>query len=360
MVQRLLIAAIATITLSSCSGLKKVQKHGAMNITPQPLELAEKNGDVDVNYTLTAPKKFIKKGAQLVFTPKFTDGNNTEQLKDVVINGKKFERKELRAIKRGKLKPNNDALKIVATKEAMILHIDDNITFKPWMANSQLVGYTIYNNGRKKNYLYKQVMADGVTYTPKVVIIEQPEVIEEVAVLNKQDVAAIYFKINSSAIENKLDNNSVNLKSITDLIKQIKANNDAELTSITIVGIASPDGTFDFNNTLSKKRADIAKEYIVKNCGVNESLITTINIAEDWEGLGKLIQNSSLSDKTTLVSMINSGKSDAEKNLALRKSPNYKVLAKDYLPKLRRTVYQIFFNQISTGEAIIVPIEVIE
>ncbi|MFI3268429.1 MAG: OmpA family protein [Rikenellaceae bacterium] len=357
---RLLVGVAIILLSTSCSGLKRMQKHGGMDINPMPLELSESGNRVDIDYSLSTPRKFLKKKEQLVFSPEITDGTNVMDLTDVIINGKRFERKELRAIKKGKFKADPNSIKIIATKEPMRITVDDNVPFMLWMVNSQMIGHTFYDNGYKSRHIFEQVMAEGVYYKPEIVVVEPPVVVEEAELLNKSDKAAIFFKINSAEIKDHLENNDLNLKTISSLLKQINDNKDAELKSVTVIGIASPDGIYESNEQLSKERAQEAKKYLIENCNVKANMIKTENIAEDWDGLVKLLNNASISDRNTLISMIRSNKTDAEKNMILKSSINFNTIAKDLLPKLRRTIYNVNFTQLSTGELIVVPIEIIE
>ncbi|MFI3261327.1 MAG: OmpA family protein [Rikenellaceae bacterium] len=360
MVNRLIIEVAIILLATSCSGVKRIQKYGGMNITPLPLELSENGNRVDVDYTLTTPSKFIKKREQILFSPEITDGKNTMLLTNVKINGERFEKKEQKAIAKGRYKADANAIKVIATNQAMKITVDDNIPFEPWMVDAKMTGHTFYNDGFKTHHVFEQDMAQGVYYKPEVVIIEPPVAVEVAELLNKSDKAAIFFKINSAEIKNTLDNNDVNLKTIVNLLGEISRNKDAELTSITITGIASPDGIYDSNDKLSKERAAKAKEYLIKYCDVKPSIIKVENIAEDWEGLEKLLTNAAVSDKNTLISMIKSKKSDSEKNAILKSSKNFGYIAKELLPKLRRTIYEVHFTQLSTGEMIVVPIELLD
>lgn len=357
---RLFIGVAIILLSTSCNGLRRIQKHGGMDINPLPLELSESGNSVDVDYSISTPEKFVKKNEQVVFVPEITDGTNTVQLTNVVINGERFEKKELKAIRKGKYKPDTNSIKVISSKQPMKITVDDNIPFKPWMTESQMIGHTFYNNGYKTTHIFEQVMAEGVYYKPEIVVVEPPITVKDAEMLSKSDKAAIFFKINSAKIENMLENNDANLKTISNLLKQIRRNKDAKLTGITVIGIASPDGSYDFNDKLSKERASIAKHYLVDNCNVKANMIKTENIAEDWDGLVKLLNNANISDRNTLISMIQSNKTDAEKNMILRSSRNFNTIAKDLLPKLRRTIYKVNFTQLSTGEVIVVPIEVIE
>lgn len=361
MVQRLLIAAVAGVILTSCSGLKKMQKHDITTVTPIPMELIERNGSVDINYTITTNGKHIKKKEQIMFTPLLTDGVRDVVMTGVVINGKKFEKRELRAIKKGNHPASQDAIKIIALKkEPITATVDKVIPFEPWMVNAQLIGYTVLNDKKNKVFIKKELMADGIDYTPPIVIIEQPEEIKKIIVTDIEDHALIHFSINSAKIKPNLDANTLNMNNATKLINDVLANKTTKLNGITIVGISSPDGSFKFNNELSKERTAIVETYLLNNTNIKKDMIHTMNIAEDWNGLSKLLEATTLSDKNKLIEIIDSNKSDGEKNIALHKSPNFKEITNKLLPKLRRTILHMSYTKTSIQKTIIIPIETIE
>lgn len=359
MTQRIIIAMLLAATITSCSGLKRMQKRSAMKITPSPMELAEKNGRVDVNYMLETPKRFVKRGSQVIFEPRFikdeksTNDANDLILTNIVINGKKFERQEKKAVRKGKFIPNEGIIKVIATKKPMTINVSDNVPFETWMQNSNLYGYTIYNNGKKKTYLFKQLMSEGVAYNPPAP--PAPQVIQNVIEVKEEGEAVVYFKINSYVVDNSLDNNSSNLKALSDMITSIQTVQGSTINKIVITGIASPDGTFAFNEKLSQNRTEAAKKYLMDKFNIPSQFVTVNHVSEDWEGLGELIAASNYSDKSTLLNIISSNKSDAQKNAGLRKSPNFKDMAANILPKLRRAVYEVYFTRTAVEEMVIIP-----
>lgn len=356
MAKHLMLVLMGVTILSSCSGLKRFEKSGGMVITPSPLTLQEQGGEVDVNYNLTTPKKFVKKGSQVIFTPQFMNGDNNLALTNVIINGKKFEKKEQRAIKKGKFIPNvTDVVRVVATKQPMDINVDDEATFQPWMQNSQLVGFTAYSNGRNKQAILQQLMADGVAYTAPVVVEVPVEVIEKVIEMKDEGEAIIHFKIDSYKIDSALNQNGAHLNKLYDIISKIKSTQNCVINSVVITGVASPDGPLKYNTTLSENRADVAKKFIIDKCGIPASAITVKYIAEDWLGLQKLLEASKLSDKSELIKSFSSNISDVKKNEILYKSPNFKVIAKDMLPKLRKVVYEIYFTKVVVETMVVSP-----
>lgn len=346
MKKRLLLAIMAVATLSSCSSYKRMIKRDAMTISPIPMELRSENGTLDIDYTLTTPKKYIKKGGQVVFTPKFTSSTKELSLGDVVISGKRFNRKEEKAVKKGKFIPYNSIAKVVINKkEAIAIDVNETIACSKWLEDSELYGYTYYNNGRKNVYLYKQLMADGVEcvreepkHTAKQ---EQKSVVKEVK--NSEGVT-ILFKIDSYMIDMSLSGNKAELMAVAELINKTMQEQHSKVTSVVITGIASPDGPYQYNQKLSKERAQSAKEYLVHNCDVPLSVITVKSVAEDWDGLCDLIQKSNLSDRAKLLESFKSNISDQQKNIILYKSPNFATIAKEMLPQLRKVTYEVHFT----------------
>ena len=67
-------------------------------------------------------------------------------------------------------------------------------------------------------------------------------------------------------------------------------------TSLSIEGFASPEGPLAFNEQLSKKRAEALKDYLVKNEKVSSKLYKVTFGGENWDGLVKALQSSSMKE----------------------------------------------------------------
>jgi outer membrane protein OmpA-like peptidoglycan-associated protein len=73
---------------------------------------------------------------------------------------------------------------------------------------------------------------------------------------------------------------------------------------IRVTAYASPEGRYDRNEALAENRAEYFGEYLSKWYGIPASSITPSYVAEDWEGLRRLIAESSLAGRTGALRII--------------------------------------------------------
>ncbi len=76
-------------------------------------------------------------------------------------------------------------------------------------------------------------------------------------------------------------NNAAELQKMNALIRSIRENPDAVITSISITGYASPEGTYAANLSLSAQRAQSLKNFIRDVYGLPENLFTFRGMGED-------------------------------------------------------------------------------
>ncbi len=128
------------------------------------------------------------------------------------------------------------------------------------------------------------------------------------------DVAVdIYFPLDGDRFNpNFKSGKSIsNKKQLESLKKSLKSNKNWTVKGIAINGFASPEGELQRNSGLSQGRANSTFSYMkkeLKELGFTEvndqNLTMGATLAEDWTGLAKLIEASSLKNKAALIAII--------------------------------------------------------
>ena len=111
----------------------------------------------------------------------------------------------------------------------------------------------------------------------------------------------------------------------------------------SIEGFASPEGPLAFNEQLSKKRAEALKDYLVKNEKVSSKLYKVTFGGENWDGLVKALQSSSMKEKETFLNIIKNTTDDAKRKQEIMRvgggADVYKR-QKQELPLLSHVLYE--------------------
>lgn len=317
----------------------------------------KKNGrEVNVRMTidLTDLKVGRQKSVQLIPVIVAKDGSNERALKPVIVNGKVRSRvhKRDKALK-GKA-VTDEAYETIRRKNGKEQQVEYTavVPYEAWMAQSRLVlreemtGCLACNEGNEESpvrstflQLFRPAWA-----TPFV----QPEK-EAVKVRDEVRVARLQFRQDSHKLDPDFKDNRRELEEVSNSIGMVKHNADLTITGIYITGYASPEGTVDYNLTLSGKRADALAAYAQKDTKVDASLWHVKGVGEDWEGLRKEVEKyPALLKQDEVLRIIDEcdGNRDAceERLKALVPPEIYQRLLNEMYGPLRRNEYRIEYN----------------
>ena len=157
--------------------------------------------------------------------------------------------------------------------------------------------------------------------------------------------AAIEFMVGKTTLDEKYRNNAAELAKIKESIDAVRSNKEVYLRTVRIKGHASPDGKYATNEKLSQGRTQAVRDYVASQYDFPEHVIVAEAEAENWAGLRKFVEGSSLKNKQAILDIIDSDLAPDTKEQRIRsKYPaQWNTLKKECLPLLRRTEYAIEF-----------------
>ena len=365
------IAAAMILVLGGCGSLGNMQKNHPQvryQVSPSPLEVHGDKVIVTINGNIP-PKYFNKKAVmylqpvlqwetgEVILSPmnlkgEKVGGNGKEITKST---GGRFVYKDTVAYRKGmegaKLFLNPVAYKSKAVNEA-------NATWDEAMENKDAIRL-----GNVK-------ITEGINSTANRVDIRgsldvaphryDPRPTETMR-------ANVYFTINMANINwNNELNKKMNTKSSFEDMKSYVVNNQIP-RQIFVNAWASPEGEETYNVNLSKRRADAtaalinsildealterAKSENIKAGDISkyvadakaDIVITSNARGEDWDNFVKLVENSSLREKNTVINVVKSQPDKIRREQEIRNmSVVFKELEQEILPTLRRG--EISFN----------------
>lgn len=164
----------------------------------------------------------------------------------------------------------------------------------------------------------------------------------------------IYFRVNRSDIEKDYMNNAYAL----DVIDQVFVGNllDSE-DFIVITGKASPEGSFNNNQRLSRERALSLKNFIKRHYPeIKDNQIVILSGGEDWEGLLEMVEKDrEVPGRDQLLQLLRSNQdreSQKVKMKAIGGGKTYAYLLTHILPYLRGNVTGTIYSK--KGEQIVI------
>ena len=140
--------------------------------------------------------------------------------------------------------------------------------------------------------------------------------------------------------------NPAELRKITGTIDSVRGDKDITITSIFIKGFASPEGPYDNNVRLAKGRTATLKQYVENLYHFAPGFIRTDFLPEDWPGLKKYVEGSSLANRAAILAIIDSPLEPDAKDAKLKATypADYDFLLRTVYPSLRHSDYVINYN----------------
>lgn len=164
---------------------------------------------------------------------------------------------------------------------------------------------------------------------------------------------AIHYRVNETVVDEDYMGNKEQIHKIKHYLV-----NSPRVDSITIYAWSSPDGLYNKNRTLSRKRANSAKRLLLQHspdsAKLNSGKIKISPIAENWEGLTALVKEGySRKDREKVLAILGDDTmgSDSKKRelKKLDKGRTWKYLADNYLPQLRAATWVCVWAEVIQG-----------
>lgn len=159
------------------------------------------------------------------------------------------------------------------------------------------------------------------------------------------------FRVNESVLDMNQGDNRREMNSLLGQLQAIENNPDAALKSFSIFCTSSPEGTYDYNLNLAKKRMSSALQFITGNLSpTTRRYIDLSSNAEvaSWAELVNMMRADGLTEEAAQVEAIvekHKGSRDSQ-SASIKRLPFYNsvILAK-YLPLMRKVSYQFLTSQ---------------
>ena len=339
----LFVSAVGFAAMTSCSSKLGPLSADNFNVVPNPLETEA--GKVPATINGKFPEKYMKKKAVVNVIPELrTSNGEVYRGQGATFQGEKVQ--------------GND--QTISYKVGGNYTMKTSFDYVPSMQQSDLYLTFDARVGKKTVSVPAVKVANGVIATSELYKRAltstggciAPDSFKQI-VAHKQE-AQIKFLVNQANLrKSELKSNSV-----TEFVEMLrKINRESEklsLKNIEVLGYASPEGSYDFNDRLANKRQDVAAGYVNDQLNKNkmEGDIDTRYTAEDWDGFQKLVQASNIQDKDVILRVLSMYKDPEERERQIRNmSAGYRELADGILPELRRSRLIINYDVVGRTDA---------
>lgn len=178
-------------------------------------------------------------------------------------------------------------------------------------------------------------------FAPQYVFIT-PEA-EAVKMRDLKGSAYIDFPVNRTELYPDYRRNPQELAEIRKTIDVVRNDSNVTITSFSIKGFASPEGSYSNNVRLAKGRTATLKDYVQKLYAFDPAIMHTSYEPEDWEGLRKYVESSNIANREGILAIIDSDLAPDPKNAKIQKTypEQYAFLLREEYPALRHSDYTI-------------------
>lgn len=277
----------------------------------------------------------------LTLTPMLVSADHNLVLPEIIINGRRRQKAYVRS-----MALNSETNLGVPSNKKEVLSYTQVIPYQPWMENASLnLEENLCGCGGHQEVLTQEPIPNEISTEIKRLSAIHPILshiqlpADRLEVRSKQYEAHLEFPVNQSVILPDYMNNKSELQNIQKMLSETLNDKGLNVKGIYIEGFASPEGALKLNEQLSVKRAEALKNYLTAQGQIPAGLCHVSFGGENWDGLVKALESSTLKEKTTLLDII-----EQTSDIALRKQKlknvnggaPYRVMLRELYPALRK------------------------
>lgn len=280
---------------------------GKANVEVSNLSVKQENGQMLINMIVKSECLEVHTAQSLWLDITLENEERVLQLPALVYTGKqryRFDERNNRLAANETTTPHQ-IFKGIGEKTVYLSDYACQIPYSEWMDNASLRLKCIFHDCCDEWLVAEKVLMAIADTHP--VIVEEP--LEPVKVLTKEVVSkkfatCIYYEFKSDKLLASHAGNQITLNRIDSLIQVIALDEEINLRAIKIIGYSSPEGTYHFNKELAQKRYEGFKAYLVNKYGLDGQLIDGSWIAEDWDGVLRVLESTEIDHKNKVVDLI--------------------------------------------------------
>lgn len=232
---------------------------------------------------------------------------------------------------------------------AQTIHYNARVPYEKWMNGADLkMMATVHgcaNCLKEEDLAYiSPVLLEQYMVKPAIAFVKPAA---EIKTRAEKGSAYLDFPVNQTKIYPEYRRNPYELEEINRTINVVKENPDTKITSISLHGFASPEGSYSNNTRLAKGRSEALKKYVMDKYGLSAEMFKVESTPEDWAGLRAYVEKSNIALKNQVLELIDSDMAnlDAKENrIKALDGQMYQALLRDCYPGLRHTDYVIHYT----------------
>ncbi|MCD8309641.1 MAG: DUF3868 domain-containing protein [Prevotellaceae bacterium] len=159
--------------------------------------------------------------------------------------------------------------------------------------------------------------------------------------------AHIDFPVDETTLYPDYGRNPEELSRVLRTIEKTNHDDRVTITHIAICGWASPESSYEHNAYLAEARAEALKRYVSGLLHLDDALFSVSFVPENWSGLRRLVQASTLTHRTAILQIIDDDTLDPdakESKIKAAYPQDYAFMLGRFYPDLRRSDYTVTYT----------------
>ncbi len=344
--RKLYIIILAILSGSISMQAQETFFDGKVEVRDISMEPDKAKSTITVSMKILQRYSDLKSNSWATLVPKLVKGKDTVNLQPVVIYGRlayyDYIRNNKVEFRKG------GAIRQMAKNARNRIDYSVTVPYLPGKEPLQLIllekmeWCCNYPDQSREASLY--VQKPVVRYEPQFVYVSpKAEIIKSRSISAS---AYINFPAGKTQVDPYYSNNRQELTKINRTIDSVRIDNDVTVNSLFIKGYASPEGPYATNVTLSKARTESMKNYFLSVAPQLKGVVSAESVAENWDDLKTFVENSNITHKEEILTVLNSQREPDNKEWVLksRYKTEYRYLLDVCYPLLRRTDYKVDYT----------------
>ncbi len=282
----------------------------------------------------------MKRKQRIILTPIVKGEDAQVTMPEVVVNGR---RQDIEYQRHGHKDYDEDAVTEVRRKKGteQSVHYTAVVPSEPWMRNCDIVmNEDLCGCGKLQENDEDLIWP---IRTPMVVYM-RPDAKPKTYELKGS--AYIDFPVDKIELYPEYHRNPAELQKIVGTIEKVREDKNITINNIEICGFASPESPYAHNDYLASNRAKTLKDYVRNLMQLDDNLFTVSHVTENWEGLRKFVEGSTLEHRAEILELIDGDMEPDAKEARIKSlyPSEYSYMLSEYYPWLRRSDYTITYT----------------
>lgn len=252
-----------------------------------------------------------------------------------------------------------DVQALYRSKNVSSIPVHAVLDFQPWMEQAHMVYRAMECGCCDEPVALADIPAGILDFVPRVYEAEWAYITPPAEVKTRALSGSAYidFPVNRTELYPDYRRNPEELASIRATIDKVRNDSDIKIDSLSIVGYASPEGSYSNNVRLASGRTSTLIEYVRDLYSFPMDILRKNSVPEDWGGLIKRLEYLDIPNRDAILAIARDTTiaPDPRNTKIQREFPaQYKWLLQNVYPALRHSDYTVYYTVVDYTDPVVI------